>query len=163
MGGQEARSPSEVTAPEILYCVVNGQNILAVGEGRKTRLTGLMHGSSCLKHTKAFIVAASNRVHGFNHRYFWRAAPDKETRKQMETTLKESFGDTWIPEAEITRTSEAAPYLWKCLKERFPSACTPELDLAMELVTRDGDILYAAYKVPRMRKVLDQILDGYFR
>jgi hypothetical protein len=162
MGASEAHSQRDVTAPEIVYCVVNGENILAVGEGQKSRLKGLMRGSTCLKHTKAFIVAASNRVHGPQHRYFWLSSAQKDARKQAEAELKARFGDTWIADAEIARTSQAAPYLWKCLRERHPSLCNPALDVAMELVIRDGDILYAAYKVPTIRPMLDELFGRYF-
>ena len=163
MGAIRAHSASEIHSSYIVYCVVNGPNILAIGEGRAERLKGLMPGSSCRKHVKSFIVAASQTVFRSSNEFYFISVPSKHAGAEIESQLHAKFGKVHIVLlGSRSSVAEISRWLWQQLKRSTPDV-HDRVDAVMTAVCQDGDALVSLLKTEEFGPALDKILRGYYK
>ena len=164
IGGVEVSQPQEVRGTKIVYLVINGENILTVGQGGPSRLKNLMRNSRCnSKHIKSFVVAASNAVHGPNHRYFFIECEESKDSRSLEKELHEKFCNVHIEGCDSIRLVDVNLFLWGKISEKIADSITPGFGAVMELVIQDADAFYGVYKLPKYHDLLELAFGGYFR
>jgi hypothetical protein len=162
-GGKRAHLTGDIRGEYIVYCVTNGPNILAVGEGRADRLKGLLPGSACRKHFKSFIVAAGQALLGTSNEFYYCVAGSKAEAGRLEAELHARFGQAHVLSLGPGRSmSEVGQWLWSELKKTSPDV-NERLDAVMSLVCQDGDILVTLLKTPEFGPAVHRILRGYYK
>lgn len=162
LGGHEARHTNDVFGKVIVYGVINGSNVLTIGQGRIDRLKALMPRSKCRKHNKTFIVAAAQAVFGCENRFFFLPVADRDESRAIKKQFHSRFASIEIDGLGKKCTlAEVAIWLWRSLRSRVNSS--QRLDAVMELVCLDGDILVKVLEIDEYAHILkDDVLKGYY-
>jgi hypothetical protein len=162
-GGIEVFGQSQIKAGLMVYAVTNGSHILAVGQGRSSRLKALMPGK-CQKHTKSFIVAASSVIHGRKLRYFCRFVDTKAEALRIERELHTKFGECFIDGYSGEYTNRAVSmHLWKILAGLKSTLINPKIESIIDLALYDGDVLYIPFKISEYQPCLEDLFENYFQ
>jgi len=170
LGAKKIQSRRDLTsASHLNYAIINGENILAIGEGTPARLKGLMGEAACPKHTKAFIVAASYVIHGPHLQFFAFSAENKSAARDLEDELKAHFPSLFFHDAPtLTELRDAGNHLLHRLAPKLDSMglssqLVSDLRAALEIVTYDGDALNIIYKIEKYRPHINKLLGHYYR
>lgn len=160
------RDSAATVPPEnkrLLYAVVAGPHILAIGQGRSGRAFCLQEGRTCPKHSKAFIVAAAAKVFHKDPPHLWYQVFDtRDEALAVEHRLHGLFGEIWIvvESGKLTKPRPAARYLWEELQRG--ATISTRLAAVMELVVDDGDAFRSALKSSVGGK-LHALVGNYFK
>lgn len=160
LGAEEVFDTSKVSGDKILYCITNGPNILTIGQGEAIRLQCLMRGHTCnRKHKKNFVIAASNKIHGTNHRYFYLQSSEAE---EKENRLHSIFGKIHLNGHPNLNVNESSTLLFNSIVEKILSQVSTGFIAALEVASLEGDALPVLYKLEKYLESLDLAFDGYF-
>lgn len=78
--------------PHVVYGVVNGADILQIGQGSGERAAKCMRGSLAAKHNKAFICAVYETISGAANRYFAFKCKSADEARCRERELHRALG-----------------------------------------------------------------------
>ena len=159
-GASEVFDASEIVGEKILYCITNGPNILTIGQGKNNRLRGLLRGRRCTtKHKKNFVIAASNKVHGSGHRYFYLAT---STPKETENSLHREFGKIYLHDQPDLNVNQSSTWLFDQIMEKVAKSVSTNFVAALEVASLEGDALPVLYRLEKYKHELDLAFNGYF-
>lgn len=151
-----------VSPQQIVYAVLNGNNILSIGKGKR-RLQNLRRNRRCPKHNKAFIVAAAPVVFGSENEFYYLTCDDEDEACQQEDELHGVYGEINLTVnqngAAIENLFHAAEYLWSQIKNGHQ--IDPELEAQMKIVLHEGDALRVLLNTLHNNQ-LAGLLNNYF-